>query len=347
MGKVLYSSPLKALSSEKMRDWSKLFPDKKILQLTGDTLTNQKIRKQMMEECNTADLILMTVELLDSLTRNHFSENYQWVRDVDLLIADESHGIAMEERGHVIEASIIRFCQIAPQAKIWFMSATLPNTEEFAKWLETLNGKHSEIINSSWRPTELRWNFIPHNIFGSYYENQEDKIRLAVEIIEEHQNESTLCFVHDKNTGRRIESILKSMDINCEFYNADLDFETRQDLLEKFESPDNSLPVLISTSALAWGNLEESTLILMADCSEKLLKDIEVNDWITTIDPTTRDVVVEHVLHKEECTPVMELELILEDGRTVKCGPRHAFYLTSGQLKRANELKVGDDLAVI
>jgi len=85
----------------------------------------------------------------------------------------------------------------------------------------------------------------------------------------------------------------------------------------------------------------------MADCSEKLLKDIEVNDWITTIDPTTRDVVVEHVLHKEECTPVMELELILEDGRTVKCGPRHAFYLTEGELKRANELKVGDDLAVI
>lgn len=85
----------------------------------------------------------------------------------------------------------------------------------------------------------------------------------------------------------------------------------------------------------------------MADCTEKLLKDVEVNDWITTIDPATRDIVVEHVLYKEECTPSTELVLTLEDGRIIKCGPRHAFYLTDGELKRAKELQIGDDLAII
>jgi helicase len=254
MAKVIFSAPLKALSNEKYEDWSKLFPDKKILQLTGDTLTSQKIRLEMMKEAETADILIMTAELLDSVTRNHYSEHYQWVKHVQLLVVDEAHGVTMEGRGHVIEASIMRFCEIAPQAKVWFMSATMPNCEEFAQWLTTLNKKPSEIINSTWRPTELRWNFIPHNAFGSYWENQDDKIRKAIEIVQEHQNESTLVFVHDKNTGRRIDAILKDLGIACEFYNADLDTETRHDLLKRFESENNDrIAALISTSALAWG----------------------------------------------------------------------------------------------
>lgn len=254
MAKILYSAPLKALSQEKYEDWTKLFPDKKILQLTGDTLTSQKIRMEMMKAAETADILIMTAELLDSVTRNHYSEHYQWVKHVQLLVVDEAHGVTMEGRGHVIEASIMRFCEIAPQAKVWFMSATMPNCEEFAQWLTTLNRKPSEIINSTWRPTELRWNFIPHNAFGSYWENQDDKIRKAVEIIEEHQNESTLVFVHDKNTGRRIDAILKDLGIACEFYNADLETEVRHDLLKRFESDDsNRIAALITTSSLSWG----------------------------------------------------------------------------------------------
>lgn len=254
MAKIIYTAPLKALANEKRVAWGKLFPDAKILQLTGDTLTNQKVRMEMMSLAETADILVMTAELLDSVTRNHSSEHYAWVPHVQLLIADEAHGVTMEGRGHVIEASIMRFAQIAPQARIWFLSATLPNTEEFAQWLHTLNGKPSEIINSTWRPTELQWNFIPHNIYGSYWENQEDKIRKAVECVQDHVEESTLVFVHDKNTGRRIAGILTELGISNEFYNADLDFETRNDLLERFESEgDNRIAALITTSALAWG----------------------------------------------------------------------------------------------
>lgn len=349
MKKIIYTAPLKALASEKMRDWSKLFPDKKILQLTGDILISQQIRKQIMEECCTADILIMTVELLDSITRNHTSEQYSWVKDVELLIADEAHGISMTERGHTVEVSIMRFCQIAPQAKIWFLSATLPNTEDFAQWLTTLNQKPTEIINSQWRPTELRWNFIPHQTLGSYYENEADKINKAIKLAKEHQEESTLIFVHAKTTGRQIEAALKELNIDCEFYNADLELETRQDLLERFESKDaNRLPILISTSALAWGQIAGSSQILMADGTTKLLKDVTVGEWVTSFDCETENLTVNEVLNMEECPTKFEFQIELENGITIKAGKNHQFYVKdqtgNPTIKRAFELTVDDEL---
>lgn len=85
MAKILFTCPPKALANEKMEAWGQLFHDKTILQLTGDTLTNQKVRMDMMEKAKDADILVMTAELLDSITRNFWSEKYQWVKDVQLL----------------------------------------------------------------------------------------------------------------------------------------------------------------------------------------------------------------------------------------------------------------------
>ena len=251
---VLYTAPLKALSNEKFNAWTKRFHDKKVMQLTGDTLTSPKIRAQIMEECNTADIIIATAELLDSVTRNHQSEKYTWVKDVELIVVDEAHSVTLSERGHVIEVSLIRFAQIAPQAKICLLSATMPNVGEFAQWLTTLNGKESEIINSTWRPTELRWNFIPHVVFGSYYEKEQDKLRLTVELAEKCEGESTLIFCHAKTTQRALSAALTEAGIVNKIYNADLDVKERDKTLKEFESDDeDSLKVIITTSSLAFG----------------------------------------------------------------------------------------------
>lgn len=348
MAKIIYSAPLKALSQEKYDDWSKLFPDKKILQLTGDTLTHQKVRMEMMEQANTADILIMTAELLDSVTRNHYSEHYQWVKHVQLLVVDEAHGVSMTGRGHVIEASIMRFCEIAPQAKVWFMSATMPNCDEFAQWLTTLNNKPSEIVNSTWRPTELRWNFIPHSIFGSYWENQDDKIRKAVEIVEEHQTESTLVFVHDKNTGRRIDAMLKELGITSEFYNADLDTETRHDLLKRFESDgQDRVHALVSTSALAWGSLHEDTMI-QTIFGPYRYGSITPGTQILSYNETDHCWEFDKVVYIEECEEEFEIVIELEDGTELIAGESHPIYvqLEDGSMinKRAKHLQIGDEL---
>jgi len=348
MAKILYSAPLKALANEKLIAWTKMFPDAKILQLTGDTLTSQKVRMEMMKQAETADILIMTAELLDSITRNHTSEHYAWVPHVQLLVVDEAHGVTMEGRGHVIEASIMRFAQIAPQAKIWFLSATLPNTKEFAQWLNTLNNKPSEIINSTWRPTELQWNFIPHNIYGTYWENQEDKIRKAVECVQDHAEESTLVFVHDKNTGRRIAGTLTELGISNEFYNADLDFDTRNDLLERFEAKDERrLDVLISTSALAWGSLHEDSLIETIYGPYRY-GSVTPGTKILSYNEIQHCWEMDEIVHTEECNEEFEIVIQLEDGTEIIAGETHPIYvaLEDGSLinKRAKELQIGDEL---
>jgi len=348
MAKIVYTAPLRALATEKKDAWSKVFPDAKILQLTGDTLTSQKIRMEMMKEAETADILIMTAELLDSVTRNHYSEHYQWVKHVELLIVDEAHGVTLEGRGHVIEASIMRFCEIAQQAKVWFLSATMPNCGEFAQWLNTLNNKPSEIINSTWRPTELRWNFILHNTLGSYWENQEDKIRKAIECVVNHQNESTLVFVHDKNTGRRIEAVLKEQNISVEFYNADLDFETRKDLLERFESDgENRISTLISTSALAWGSLHEDTMI-QTIFGPYRYGSITPGTKVLSYNEIQNCWEFDEVVYIEECKEEFEIVIELEDGTTLIAGESHPIYVkdSDGNLinKRAKDLQPDDDV---
>jgi len=253
--KVIYSAPLKALSSEKFHDWTQgVFKNEKILQLTGDTLTSAKIRTQMMEECKTASIILMTSELLDSLTRNHQSENYQWLMDVVLMICDESHIITSEGgRGACVEASIMRFTQINPRAKIWCLSATLQNVDEFSTWLTVLNKKPTQVLNSDWRPTTLVWHFVKHIAFGGYFDIQADKIRQAVKLVLSKPDEKYMVVVWDKNTGRFLLSALREAGVVCEFHNADVDFDGRTEIVSRFEQDQDPLRVIVCTPTLIWG----------------------------------------------------------------------------------------------
>lgn len=254
MKKVIYSAPLKALSVEKFNEWTIRFPDHKVILLTGDTLTSPKVRVEMMQECKEASIIILTSELLDSLTRNHQSENYQWLYDVALMICDESHIITSEGgRGACVEASTMRFSQINPKARIWMLSATMPNVEEFSTWLTKLNHKPTHILNSAWRPTSLVWHFLQHDIYGGYYEIQQDKMAKACALVQAKPTEKFLVVVWDKNTGRSLLGQLKERGVECEFHNADVDFEGRTSIVNRFEDDNDPLKVIVCSPTLIWG----------------------------------------------------------------------------------------------
>ena len=261
----VYTAPLKALSSEKFDEWSRgVFRDKNIVMLTGDTLTSQKIRQQKMRECENAHIVLCTSELLDSLTRNHGSEHYAWIYRVGLVIVDECHIIASQGRGDCVESAIMRFTSINPAAKVWLLSATAPNADQFSTWLTHLNGKPTHVLNSSWRPTTLVWHYLQHEIFGSYQENQMSKMVNALQIMQSKPDEKYLVFVWDKNTGRMLSKLLQDENINNSFYNADVEYGDRRHILQRFETPE--LNALISTPALAWGcNTSAQNVIIVGN----------------------------------------------------------------------------------
>jgi ATP-dependent RNA helicase HelY len=115
-GRVLYTTPIKALSNQKFRDLRALYGDEVGL-LTGDVSENRDAR-----------VVVMTTEVL----RNMLLQT-PWDLDlVDCIIFDEIHYLADQERGTTWEESII----LCPEhIRLICLSATVSNAGEIAAWI--------------------------------------------------------------------------------------------------------------------------------------------------------------------------------------------------------------------
>ena len=115
-GRVIYTTPIKALSNQKFRDLRQLYGDQVGL-LTGDVTENKD-----------AQVVVMTTEVL----RNMLLQTPWDVDDVDTVIFDEIHFLADTERGTTWEESII----LCPEhIQLVCLSATVSNAEEIAGWI--------------------------------------------------------------------------------------------------------------------------------------------------------------------------------------------------------------------
>jgi ATP-dependent RNA helicase HelY len=115
-GRVLYTTPIKALSNQKFRDLRAIYGDEVGL-LTGDVSENRDAR-----------IVVMTTEVL----RNMLLQT-PWDLDlVDSVIFDEIHFLADPERGTTWEESII----LCPEhIQLICLSATVSNADEIASWI--------------------------------------------------------------------------------------------------------------------------------------------------------------------------------------------------------------------
>jgi antiviral helicase SKI2 len=117
MTRAIYTSPIKALSNQKFRDFRMTFGDEEVGLLTGDV----QIRPD-------SPCVIMTTEILRSM----LYRGADMIRDVEFVIFDEVHYINDAERGVVWEEVII---MLPPNVTIILLSATVPNTFEFADWV--------------------------------------------------------------------------------------------------------------------------------------------------------------------------------------------------------------------
>ena len=140
-----YTSPLKALTNSKYHEFSAEFGEEHVGILTGDR-----------KERSDAPLIVGTTEvyrnqLFDALRRG---EQLQ----ADLVILDEAHYLADEERGHVWEEAIIL---TPPRVRMLLLSATVGRAEEFADWIAEVRGHPCRVIpRPGARPVPLRAAFL-------------------------------------------------------------------------------------------------------------------------------------------------------------------------------------------
>ena len=128
--KVIYTSPIKALSNQKFNEFTKKFPEISFGIITGDIKFNPE-----------ADCVIMTTEILRNNLFNKKTceqgtkQPLQFEMDIEnelaCVIFDEIHYINDKERGKIWEETIM---MLPENVLIVMLSATINKAENFAKW---------------------------------------------------------------------------------------------------------------------------------------------------------------------------------------------------------------------
>ncbi|SCV73573.1 BQ2448_7499 [Microbotryum intermedium] len=139
--RVVYTSPIKALSNQKYREMLAEFGDVGLM--TGDVTINP-----------TASCLVMTTEILRSM----LYRGSEIMREVAWVIFDEIHYMRDKERGVVWEETIIL---LPHKVHYVFLSATIPNAMEFAEWICATHQQPCHVVYTDFRPTPLQHYLFP------------------------------------------------------------------------------------------------------------------------------------------------------------------------------------------
>ena len=157
--RVIYTTPIKALSNQKYHDFMSSGFDTGLL--TGDRNENPD-----------AGLIIATTEIL----RNMIFTNDERINDIGLVVLDEVHYLADKERGSTWEEIIIH---LPKDIKLLCLSATIGNENEFLNWIVSQRGP-TDLIQSKIRPVPLEISLITAS--------KDDEQILAIKSTEDKRN---------------------------------------------------------------------------------------------------------------------------------------------------------------
>ncbi|WP_152557252.1 MULTISPECIES: DEAD/DEAH box helicase [Prochlorococcus] len=142
--KVFYTTPLKALSNQKLRDFRNQFGPENVGLMTGDLSMNRE-----------ASVVVMTTEIFRNMLYAEINDDVDPLLDVETVVLDECHYMNDSQRGTVWEESIIH-CPSTIQ--LVALSATVENAGQLTDWIEEVHGP-TELIFSDFRPVPLEFSF--------------------------------------------------------------------------------------------------------------------------------------------------------------------------------------------
>lgn len=142
--RVVYLTPLRALTTEKFQDF-RILEELELFDRRIKVKVASSDYSSAGRELAQADVIVLTNEKMDSLIRHRC----EWIHEVGLFVADEVHLLGERDRGPTLEMMLTKIRKMYSQAQILALSATIENSNEIASWLGC------ELIESNWRPTKL------------------------------------------------------------------------------------------------------------------------------------------------------------------------------------------------
>ena len=168
--RVIYTTPIKALSNQKYREFYEEFSDVGLM--TGDVTINP-----------TASCLIMTTEILRSM----LYRGSEVMREVGWVIFDEIHYMRDKERGVVWEETII----LLPDTVHYvFLSATIPNARQFAEWIAHLHHQPCHVVYTDFRPTPLQHYIFPaggdgiHLVVDEHGQFREENFTTAMAVLQ-------------------------------------------------------------------------------------------------------------------------------------------------------------------
>lgn len=304
--KVIYTSPIKALSNQKFFEFQQKFPNLSIGILTGDNKHNPE-----------ADVLIMTTEILRNQLLsiipksdntnipvhdiNNFSMDIE--KECGIVIFDEIHYIDDKDRGAVWEQSIMHMPKNIPML---MLSASIGKPEIFGKWIETVNPTKTVHIC----PTNERVVPLQHYSYFTIPDSYVDKIKdkKTKSLIENNINKIILLKDY-KNTlnepqFQTIHNIKKVFHLN----NFHIQRKFVLNNLIKFLKNNTMLP------ALCFVFSRKQVEVLANEITESLWKEDELYDdpIPNTIEHTCKQILVSRITNWKEYIILPEYNFILK-----------------------------------
>lgn len=191
--RVIYTSPIKALSNQKYRELREIFQDVGLI--TGDVTQNQ-----------SSSCLVMTTEILRSM----LYRGSEIAKEISWVIFDEVHYMRDRERGVVWEETMI-LC--SPNIRYVFLSATIPNASEFAEWICRIKRQPCHVVYTDFRPVPLQHFIFPsggkglHLIVDEKGQFREENFKKALSIM----NSGVENFVKDQ---KKVKKSTDGSDLN-------------------------------------------------------------------------------------------------------------------------------------
>jgi superfamily II RNA helicase len=142
--RVFYTTPLKALSNQKLRDFREQFGPENVGLMTGDLSVNRE-----------AKVVVMTTEIFRNMLYAEVDRGDDPLADVEAVVLDECHYMNDSQRGTVWEESIIH---CPPPVQLVALSATVANAGQLTDWIERVHGP-TRLVLSDFRPVPLAFSF--------------------------------------------------------------------------------------------------------------------------------------------------------------------------------------------
>lgn len=143
--RVFYTTPLKALSNQKLRDFREQFGADRVGLMTGDITANRE-----------AAVVVMTTEIFRNMLYAEIDHpDDDPLADVETVVLDECHYMNDSQRGTVWEESIIHCPSVI---QLVALSATVANAGQLTDWIEQVHGP-TQLVLSDHRPVPLAFSF--------------------------------------------------------------------------------------------------------------------------------------------------------------------------------------------